>query len=103
MRDHHRRPGLVSLFTPVCLMPVGIGPCFLKGFQPCCATPCCETTLLISDSNSLLLQGKVKRKRVPLPGSLCTSTSPPCSFTTWLTITSPKPVPGPVAFVVYSG
>src|SRR2546430_9033485 len=47
--------------------------------------------------------GKYTRTRVPLPGSLSTSTEPPCCCTSPYTVARPSPVPLPSGFVVKNG
>src|SRR5262245_65455616 len=72
----------------------------------------CKSCLLSSSRNGVsdepsasspLRAGKLKRKRVPCPGSLSTSIWPPCSCITWMTTSRPSPSPLPLSFVEYSG
>ena len=58
-----------------------------------------EGAVLHYEDISLLLRqrvegsGNVKKKRLPLPSSLSTQISPPCSSTSFRAMASPRPVP----------
>src|SRR5439155_14004438 len=49
------------------------------------------------------LSGRKTRKQLPLPGSLETSSRPPCPVTMPWVIDRPRPVPSPTALVVKKG